>query len=117
MEQMIEEKKKLRASLLCRRNALPEAYLLEAGRSIQKQILAFPLYREAGSVFLYVSMPEEPATGLILRQAFTDGKQVFVPKCTGGEMQAVRIAGPECLRPGFRGIPEPVEMKETKKAD
>lgn len=117
MEQIFEEKKRLRAVLLLRRKALPEAYIREAGRRIQSRILASPQYRNAGSVFLYLSMPEEPGTGLILRQAFADGKKVYVPKCAGGRMAAVRIADADSLCPGFRGIPEPREVSETKKAD
>ena len=110
------EKKLLRKELLAKRKELPEEYRRAAGESIQEQVLSSPEYAEARSLFVYVSMPGEPSTERIIRQALADGKEVYVPKCVGKEMLAVRIGGTDELRPGTMGIPEPADCAETKTA-
>ena len=111
------DKKRLRAELLARRAELSEEYLQGAGLSIQEKLLSSPLYKEARSLFVYVSMPGEPSTERILERAFADGKRVYVPKCIGREMLAVRIRVTEELLPGTHGIPEPGDAEETATAE
>ncbi len=111
------EKKRLRQRMRAVRDALTPDYLRRASDSIQDQVLGLPLYREAKTVFAYVSMPGEPATGRIIRRALADGKRVYVPKCQGRLMLAVRIDRPDALRPGAYGIPEPADCEETAAAD
>jgi len=112
-----EEKKRLRAEIRIRRADLSAERMDSASRRIQELVLGSAWYREAASVFTYVSMPGEPATDRILRQALADGKRVYVPRCRGGEMLAVRIDDPGALRPGMMGIPEPQECRETLSAE
>ena len=111
-----EEKRRLRAAMRERLKALPEDYIESAGRSIGRKVPGLPLYREASSVFVYVSTPKEPDTRGIIRRALEDGKAVYVPKCTDGRMYAVRLRDPEALVPGAFGIPEPEDMGETIQA-
>ena len=110
------EKKHLRKGLLAKRRELPDEYRRAAGESIQEQVLSSPEYAASRSLFVYVSMPGEPPTDRIIRQALSDGKEVFVPKCVGREMLAVRIDSPDELRPGTMGIPEPEDCAKTKTA-
>ena len=110
---MTVQKKLLRQELRKRQAELSPSYIREAGDRIQKAVLASALYREADSLFLYISMPSEPPTGILLRWALADGKRVYVPKCVGKEMLAVRLRNPKALRPGYIGIPEPAEIEET----
>ena len=107
------QKRMLRREMRKRQAALSPAYIRSAGERITAAVLGSALYREADTVFLYLSTPAEPPTGLLLRRALADGKKVFVPKCVGREMLAVRLRDPEALRPGFMGIPEPAEIGET----
>ena len=111
------EKKQLRKELLAKRAELPEEYRRIAGENIQEQILSSPEYTAARSLFVYVSMPGEPSTERIIRQAIKDGKEVYVPRCVGREMFAVRIRDLNGLRPGPYGIPEPEDCTESKAAD
>lgn len=110
------EKKHLRKEMLAKRGKLPEEYRRTAGESIQEQVLSSPEYAAARSLFVYVSMPGEPPTERILRCALADGKEVYVPKCVGKEMLAVRIRRLDSLHPGSYGIPEPEDSAETKTA-
>ncbi len=116
-EQLLLEKKNLRRKMLKTRSGLSEEYMRAAGDDIAEQLLTMPLYSEARSIFVYVSMPAEPPTDRIIRCALEDGREVYVPKCIGREMSAVRICSLEDLRPGMMGIPEPVRHNETKTAD
>ena len=109
-------KKQLRAELLARRESLPAGYLAAAGESIRHQVLSSPRYLRAESLFAYLHVPGEPPTDRILRRAFEDGKKVYVPKCLGREMLAVRIQASTPLFPGAFGIPEPREYTETAPA-
>ncbi len=109
-----DQKAALRREMLELRNALSDAYIAQAGADIQKHLLASPLYIEADTVFLYVSMEKEPDTLLVLRHALEAGKRVCVPKCVNRrEMLAVRIHSLADLAPGRMGIPEPVSAEET----
>lgn len=110
-------KRQLRRTLLARRGALPADYIRAASLSIQRAVLRLPEYRAARSLFAYISLPEEVSTGLLLRQALADGKRLYVPKCLGRDMLAVRIRSLEGLRPGPYGIPEPADASETAPAD
>ena len=53
----------------------------------------------------------EAATDLLLQDAWSGGKTVLLPLCDperAGCMELVPCAGPEQLRSGYCGIPEPV---------
>ena len=113
---MTETKQALRSALLSRRKSLQKSYIAAAGDAIQAALLASPLYRSARSVFMYLSMPGEVPTGLILERAFADGKKIYVPKCVGPDMLAVPYPGPGSLRPGAFGIPEPVTVTSHVRA-
>ena len=114
---IIDKKKRLRAELLERRKALTEGYLREAGESIQARLLSSERYASAESLFVYVSMPQEPSTARIISRALADGKSVYVPKCEGKTMLAVRISSMDELKPGKLGIPEPERADDTQTAD
>ena len=117
MDKTDTAKKELRRAMRARLAALPPAYFARAGESIREQVLSSPEYRDAQSVFVYVSMPGEPPTDGIIRRALLDGKRVFVPKCVGKEMLAVRVRDVEALAPGAYGIPEPADADETETAE
>lgn len=78
--------------------------------AICKRILELKEYREAKTLFCFVSTAEEIDTKMILRQAWKDGKTVAVPKCRGkGRMDAYQIDSFSELAEGFYGILEPKE--------
>ena len=97
------EKKRLRRELVAKRRELPEEYLRSAGEDIEERLFALPAYASARSIFVYVSVPGEPPTGRIIGRALSEGREVYVPKCIGGDMFAVRIKSAEELKPGIMG--------------
>lgn len=85
---------------------------------IQTRLLLFPYFHSAESIFIYVSMENEPSTREIISTAFSTGKRVYVPRCLPGKeriMEAVEIHDWEDLEEGTLGILEP--KKEIKGSD
>ena len=103
----MEEKKRLRKEYLERLQRLSEEE--RAGdRKIIEQVLALPEYREAGSVFSFVSRPQEIDTRFFLQQVLQDGKTLAVPLCFPKGIMEARILNDTAeLQPGFYGIEEP----------
>ena len=109
-EEIALMKKALRAGMRLKWEALSDEAAAESGRRITRSVLGSEWYRQAKSVFIYVSVGKEPDTRALIRTALRDGKEVYVPRCRKKPlMDAVRICSPDELRPGALGIPEPAE--------
>ena len=73
-QEIADRKKQLRREMILLQKSLPEDYIAAASESISRQVLASPEYREACSIFLYISMPKEPDTAEILKKS-TAGRE------------------------------------------
>ena len=108
MADIREEKRRLRRLAREKRDQMSPEAQAEASRRIRDRITALPEYRKAGTVMAYVSMPGEPDTREIIRDAVNRGKRVLLPRCTDREhMEAVPFTGEADLVPGRWEIPEP----------
>lgn len=86
----------------------------QAERSAQSEVIARLLfetkeYKNAKSVFLYISVREEVSTETILKKAFTDNKKVAVPLCDvkNHTMTPIEVSSVSQLKNGAYGILEP----------
>jgi len=73
------------------------------GAAMTQQLFALPAWRQAGTVFCFVSMRDEPDTTAILQQALVSGKRLCVPRClpgNDGRMELVEITSLNCSRGG-----------------
>lgn len=104
-----ERRKQLRKQY----EGLDPAYVLQAGKAIAETVISLPVFQRAASVFVYLSMDREPATDAIIKAAFAAGKTVYVPKCEGRCMKAVRIHADSRMKTGRLGIPEPEDDSIT----
>lgn len=103
-----EEKQQLRGIVRRLEAALEPEYRARSSAAIARRLLAMPEYRQAGTVFCFVSTPREIDTLPILTDALAAGKRLCVPLCTGpGLMEARQITSLSQLAPGAFGIPEP----------
>ena len=109
---MDEIKKQLRKIMRLRQKNLPEDYVRTAGGNISKNFLSSGVYKNSGKIFVYVSTGREPDTLAIINDALKNNKKVYVPKCVGNDMLAVKINGMENLIPGKLGILEPEFCQE-----
>ena len=93
-----EQKQNMRQAVKKVSVCLTEEERKKADAVIAKRILSLPQYREAETVFCFVSMPGEIDTTKILEDAFAHGKRVGVPKCISkGVMEVYEITSLEEL--------------------
>ena len=96
---------------------LPEAYMRYADAQITERLLESREYRGAERLFVYVSMPREPDTHVLITHALESGKRVYVPRCLPAQrMEGVRLLSMHDLVPGRYSIPEPRVCSETAEA-
>ena len=102
----------LRSELLRRRTALSADIQAEHSAAVQRRVLESPQWKTARAVALYMNARNEIATDCLLEQAWSDGKQVFLPRClpsSAGEglMVFVPVTGYDQLVKGAFGLLEP----------
>ncbi len=108
-------KKELRSEIKERLCTLSNSYKKESGTAIQKLVLSLSEYKCAESIFIYISTDNEPDTSLIIEDALTSGKKVYVPKCIEkGIMVPVEIKTDTVFSSGYMGIREPVSYNEKE---
>ena len=103
------EKSDLRREIRERKRRLTPAQIETASRALAGQLFAHPLYRQARSLYGYLSYNQEVLTLPILRRAQRDGKRVAVPKVFGDTMRFLWLDDLGRIACGYRGIPEPMD--------
>ena len=102
------DKKALRAEIKAKKRAMTEAQIEETSRLLARQLFDHPAYRNAKSIFGYLSYNQEVRTWPILERAIADGKRVAVPKVYGDEMKFIYLEDLTQVEKGYSGIPEPI---------
>lgn len=107
---MLCEKRVMRKTVKKEVLQLGNSYCKEADYAIFENIKALDQYRQARTVFCYVSTETEIDTIPLLKDILESGKTLGVPKCISkGVMQVYRIESLNELKPGSYGILEPEE--------
>ncbi|MDR1806143.1 MAG: 5-formyltetrahydrofolate cyclo-ligase [Clostridium sp.] len=103
------EKNEIRAQCKRWRSKLGEQEKAALDSRIRNRVLALWQYREAKSLYSYVSGALEVDTRGIIEAAWAAGKEVAVPRCVPNtrEMEFCLISSWEELEPGTFGVPEP----------
>lgn len=117
---MIEEKNALRKKYKELRNSIEEEVKISESERIAAVLFETDFYKNAGSLFIYVSLGSEVRTDGIIKKALADGKRVSVPLCNTElrAMAAIEIDSPAQLETGAYGIPEPMNKnREIKKSE
>ena len=105
---LIQDKRRLRAEVLGRRDALGQTERQNIDGRIRERLQALPEYEQAAVVFSYVSVGSEIDTTLLIEEMLLAGKIVCTPRClAGGIMHAHRITGLDELEEGAMSIPAP----------
>ena len=107
-----EPKSAWRTRLRGMRAALAADAQLHAALSerLQRHLMASTAWLQASTVLLYYAVRGEVDTALLRAEAWASGRSVFLPRCRPqekGRMDIVPCPGPEVLKPGSMGIPEP----------
>ena len=89
----------------------------EKDEKIRENLKNLEIYKNAKSVFVFISYRTEVDTLKIIEMIKEDGKKLLVPLVKGKEMIAVEVEGIEDLEPNKMGILEPKEGKEEIDVD
>ncbi|MUT97462.1 MAG: hypothetical protein EP147_17785 [Subdoligranulum sp.] len=77
------------------------------GHAMAGVLFALPAWQRADTVLAFASMPDEPDTADILRQALAESKRLLLPRVLSRtEMDWVEITALSQLQPGAYGILE-----------
>ena len=100
-----EEKKLLRQQFLAARRTLTQEERLVASHEMIERLRALPEFRQARSIFLYASLPDEVQLYELMDSCLAEGRQVVLPLIKRkGFMVPVLLPGREALVTGEYGI-------------
>ena len=103
------DKKALRAEIKAKKRAMTEEQIAATSEALARQLYDHPAYREATSIFGYLSYNQEVRTMPMLEQAQKDGKRVAVPKVIGDTMIFIWLDDLSRIELGYCNIPEPID--------
>lgn len=89
----------------------------EKNEKIREELKNLEIYKNAKSVFIFISYKSEVDTKKIINMIIEDGKKLLVPLVKGSEMIAVEVKGIEDLEKNKMGILEPKSGEEVKDVD
>ena len=107
MEWISVTKKELRDIVRAKKRTLTERQIVETSERLGRDLRAQAAYRQAESIYGYLSFNQEIRTMPMLRQAQVDGKRVAVPKVFGEEMKFIWLDDLDAVSAGYYNIPEP----------
>lgn len=103
-------KAELRKAMRKRRSELTRWEVEMLSKSAQMHILAEKVWRKARAVAIYVAVRHETGTALLAENAWSEGKELFVPytpPSSDRDMYLLPCADVTALVPNHFGIPEP----------
>lgn len=103
------DKKALRAEIKAKKRAMTEEQIAATSEALARQLYDHPAYKEAKSIFGYLSYNQEVRTMPMLEQAQRDGKRVAVPKVIGDTMIFIWLDDLSRVELGYCNIPEPID--------
>lgn len=101
-------KSEFRAHIRSLKRQMTEGEIVEKSEALHRQLAATQAYRNAKSLYGYMSYNQEVRTLPLLEQALRDGKRVAIPKCYGDEMRFIWIVDLTQVEKSGCGIPEPI---------
>lgn len=101
-------KPELRGHIRNLKRQMLEADIVSKSKILCSHFLASDAYRNAKTIYGYLSYNQEVRTMPILEQAIQDGKKVALPKCYGPEMRFIFIEDLTRIGKSSCGVPEPL---------
>lgn len=103
-------KVEFRRRIQARRARLSAPERAAAAAVLREAVLALPQADMAGTVAAYYSLSSEPETHALVYALWKRGSYVLLPVLQAdNDLDWASYEGPHSLRPGPRGVPEPVE--------
>ena len=109
-EEMAENKKELRHIIESKRSRISIEEKIELDKNIFKNFINSKEFKNATSIFIFVSYKMEVDTHKIIKKALDYNKEVYVPKIISKRegMKAIKIKSFSELKVGAYGILEPI---------
>jgi len=101
-------KPELRRHIRALKRSMPEEALVEKSVLLAHAFFDTPFYRNAKTIYGYVSYNQEVRTLPILEQALRDGKKIALAKCYADDMRFVCVSDLSALSKSKSGVPEPL---------
>ena len=102
------DKAALRQQIRLKKRQMTEAKIIQKSEQLRLLFTATDAYKNAKSIYGYMSYNQEVRTLPILEQALREGKRVAIPKCYGNEMRFIWMEDLSQTEKSSCGIPEPV---------
>lgn len=102
------DKKAFRREISAKKRAMTIEQIESASQRLAEQLFDTEAYKQAKSIYAYLSYNQEVRTEGIIRRALADGKRVAVPKVFGDDMKFLWIDDLDHIAPGAYNIPEPI---------
>lgn len=103
----METKNSIRKQILALRNAMSQEECVKKSRMVVRKVLDLPNVQNSEYVLCYASYKNEVMTGELTEELLRMGKQVYLPRVSGDEMDFYRIRSLTDLAEGYKGILEP----------
>lgn len=110
-------KSEFRRFFLNLRREMDEYTIREKSEQIINNLLKSDLYKNAASIFVYVSKNKEVATHDFIEKALADDKKIYVPKIKAKEMFAVKLNDISELEEGSFDIPTSISNEAIENPD
>ncbi len=107
------ERKSLRSLLLEKRDNTSFDFMKIASEKIQKKLKKIYAFRDAQKIGVYYPIGSEILTQDIIQELFSNGKDVFLPKVIGKNIEFRKIVDFSSLEKGSFDIMEPKEDCQT----
>ena len=105
-------KRDIRLEVLEKRARMSPEERASKSRAIGDRLMKTGLWADAKTVFLYMSLPGEVETDRLIAEAWSQGKQVGVPKVTEEGLVFSKLDSFEELSEGSFHVREPREIRE-----
>ncbi len=102
------DKYELRSHIRSLKRQMTESEIQKKSETLCRLFTATDAYRNAKTLYGYMSYNQEVRILPILEQALREGKRVAIPKCYGDEMRFIFMDDLTQVEKSSCGIPEPV---------
>ena len=109
------QKKEIRSLVYKFRREMSEEEWLKSTDRIAQRVMESQRFQEAEEVYCYVDYNHEVGTRQIIEACWELKKKIFVPKVFENEMEFFEILSFDDLKPGMKGILEPIQTAEVFK--
>lgn len=105
----METKTSIRKKMLSLRDGMSDRDRMEFSKTITETVLELDEVSCARNILCFAGYKSEVQTMELMKELLRNGKNVYVPRVNGDEMDFYRIDSLSDLTEGYKGIPEPAE--------